>query len=75
MDVEGMTESVENVISSVHDTQVGDDQVRSETDAYNIDNATIMETTVVKAADTKNKVCNTPFSLNSFLLLGHRSAV
>lgn len=59
MDVEGVTDCVENVVSSVGGTQAGDDHVQTETDAYDLEVVTVTDTPVEKVAEKENQVSST----------------
>lgn len=69
MDVEGVTESVENVVSAVGGTTVADDQVIPETDVYDMEDVTVPQATQAEVADLEEKVCkSTVFSESCCLL-------
>lgn len=61
MDVEGVTDSVENVVISIGGAQVSDDQVQSEVDAYDMVDVAVTEAQAAKLSHEDDKVCSTFF--------------
>lgn len=71
MDVEGVTESVEDAVRSVVETEVGDDQVRPDMNVYDMHDVATVEVTPAKVVDAEEQVCSKLFFLQSCWGVSH----
>lgn len=58
MDVHGVTDSVDNVVTAVGGPEVDDEHVQQETDVYNMEDDTVKTAAPAKLADREEKVCS-----------------